>query len=101
MQNAALALAAGVGTAPLQRQLAQAVGLDEIRLAPSTRSGTTSGVVTAGKRLGDRIYVTYERTLATAADVLRMTYQLTRRWSVRTESGTSNAVDLLFTLSFD
>ena len=54
-----------------------------------------------GKRIGNRIYRTYEKSLSTAEDLVRVSYQLTRNWSVRTESSTTDAVDLLYTLSFD
>jgi translocation and assembly module TamB len=102
LQAAAMALAAGLGTAPLQRQLARAVGLDEIRIAPSSSSsGEQGGMLAVGKRISDRIYVTYEQSLTTATNIFRVSYQLTRNWSVRTESGTTDAVDIFYTLSFD
>lgn len=103
VQAAAVALAAGLGTAPFQQQLARAVGLDEVRLGSRAAAGSTdaSGVIAAGKRIGNRIYLTYEKSLSTAEDLVRVSYQLTRNWSVRTESSTTDAVDLLYTLSFD
>ncbi|MBK8018277.1 MAG: translocation/assembly module TamB domain-containing protein [Betaproteobacteria bacterium] len=102
MQTAAVAMAAGLGTSPLQKQLARAVGLDEVRLASGTTStGSATGVVAAGKRIGKRIYLTYERSLSTAEELFRVSYQLTRNWSVRTESSVTDAVDLLYSISFD
>lgn len=102
LQGAAVAMAAGLGTAPLQRQLAKAVGLDELRLgATTTATGQQSGLVTVGKRIGDRIYIAYEQTLTTAESVVRVSYQISRNWSIRTESGRTDAVDLFYTLSFD
>ena len=52
VQAAAVALAAGLGTAPFQQHLARAVGLDEVRLGTrAAAAGTdTSGVIAAGKR---------------------------------------------------
>ncbi|MBL8533957.1 MAG: translocation/assembly module TamB domain-containing protein, partial [Betaproteobacteria bacterium] len=58
-------------------------------------------VVAAGKRIGKRIYLTYERSLSTAEELFRVSYQLTRNWSVRTESSVTDAVDLLYSISFD
>ena len=102
MQTAAVAMAAGLGTSPLQKQLARAVGLYEVRLASGTTStGSATGVVAAGKRIGKRIYLTYERSLSTAEELFRVSYQLTRNWSVRTESSVTDAVDLLYSISFD
>ncbi len=100
MQSSAVALAAGLGTSPLQQQLARSVGLDEITFMPGTRD-SEGGVVAVGKQISDKIYVTQEIGLRAASNTLRVSYQLTRRWSVRTESGDTDAVDLFFTLSFD
>ncbi len=100
LQASAVALAAGLGTSPLQQQLAGAVGLDELRVGVSS-DGTQGGVIAVGKRISDRIYVSNERSLSTAANTLRITYQLSKRWSLRTESGDTDAVDLFFTISFD
>ena len=100
LQASAVAMAAGLGTAPLQQQLARAVGVDQITYAPST-DGTQGGVVAVGKRLSDKVYVSTQHSLSTASNTLRVSYQLSRRWSLRTESGATDAVDLFFTLSFD
>jgi translocation and assembly module TamB len=100
LQASAVALAAGLGTAPLQRQLAGAVGLDELRLGVSS-DGTQGGVVAIGKQVSDKIYVSSEQSLSTATNTLRISYQLSRRWSLRTESGVTDAVDLFYTISFD
>ena len=100
LQSSATALAAGLGTTPFQQQLARAVGVDEISFIPGTGQ-TQGGVVAVGKQLSDRIYVTQEIGTAAAQNTLRVSYQLTRRWSLRTESGHTDAVDLFFTFSFD
>jgi translocation and assembly module TamB len=100
LQSSAVALAAGLGTSPLQRQLAGAVGLDELRLGVSS-DGTQGGVVAIGKQVSDKIYVSSEQSLSTATNTLRISYQLSRRWSLRTESGVTDAVDLFYTISFD
>lgn len=100
LQSSAMALAAGLGTSPLQQQLASAVGLDELRVGVSD-DATQGGVVAIGKRVSDKIYVTSEQSLSTATNTLRISYQLSQRWSLRTESGVTDAIDLFFTLSFD
>jgi len=100
LQASAVAMAAGLGTLPLQQQLKRAVGLDEISYIPPT-GDMQGGVVEIGKRVSDRVYVSHQRGLSAATNTLRISYQLSRRWSLRTESGSTNAVDLFFTLSFD
>jgi translocation and assembly module TamB len=102
MQANAMALAAQFGTAPINAQLAKAVGLDEIRLMPSTGTGSsTGGVVSLGKRVAEKIYVTYEYSVSTATSAIMINYQLSKRWSIRTSTGTNDAVDLFYSLSFD
>ena len=98
-----MALAAQFGTASMNAQLAKAVGLDEIRVMPSTGTGsTTGGVVSLGKRLAEKVYVTYEYSVSKATSaIMAINYQLSQRWSVRTSTGTSDAVDLFYSLSFD
>jgi len=89
MQQAALGLLAGqVGSG-----LASGLGLDEI--------GLTDEGVSVGKRLGDELYVTYVQGLSGAASTLYLFYDITRRLTVRGQTGDSSAVDLIFTIAFD
>jgi len=101
LQRYAAAMAATVGTGNFQSQVAKAVGLDEIVVLPGTDPATDGGVIQVGKRIGDRIYVVLEQRLSTAQNVLRVNYQLARDWSLRLESGETDAVDLFYSLSFD
>ena len=100
LQASAVAMAAGLGTMPLQQQLARAVGLDEISYLPAT-DGSEGGVVAVGKRISDKVYVSHHHSVSTATNTLRVSYQLSRYWSLRTESGTTDAVDVFFTFPFD
>jgi translocation and assembly module TamB len=102
LQRYAAVLATAVGTGSFQSRVAQRVGLDEVTLTPSMEAEAPGGVLTLGKRLSDRIYVMFEQNLSAAESVFKLNYQLSRRWSVRTESGTqTDAVDLFYTWSFD
>jgi len=109
LQSAAALLLADVGTSPLQKKLAKGLGLDEIGIAASdtsTPGGTrntagTGGVVTLGKRLSERMYVMFEAGLGAAASAIKVNYQLSRRWSLRTESGRTEALDLFYSFSWD
>jgi translocation and assembly module TamB len=100
LQSSAVALAAGLGTTPFQQQLTQIVGVDEINFIPGAGQ-SQDGVVAVGKQISDKVYVTQEIGLRAAGNTLRVSYQLSRRWSLRTESGETDAVDIFFTLSFD
>jgi translocation and assembly module TamB len=89
MQKAALTLLAGkVGSG-----LASGLGVDEL--------GLSDEGVSVGKRLGDELYVTYVAGLSGAASTLYILYDITRRLTVRAQTGESSAVDLVYTFSFD
>jgi translocation and assembly module TamB len=67
----------------------------------ATTTGATQEVVAIGKRLGSRLMVTYEQGLRGVWSLLRLQYDLTRRLSLRAQTGTDTAIDLLYSLSFD
>ena len=93
--------------------LAQTFGLDvlSIRTGQVGASGDAGGagatasaqdsVVTLGKRLTRRLFVSYEQSLRGLQNLVRLQYEITERLSVRARAGTSNGVDLLWTLRYD
>jgi translocation and assembly module TamB len=119
--SAAGAIFGGPNGGGLTRSLANGLGLDQISLTqgnpnatgsllPTTtvagstaRSDSTSlssQIVTLGKRLGDNAYLSYEQSLVGAVNVVKLTYQLSRRLSLVGRAGTDNAADLTYTFSF-
>jgi len=105
LQQAALALFAG-NKSSRSDNLINAVGLDEVSLgqtATTNLDGTagTEATVKFGKRLSRDFYVAYERSLAGTLGTLYVFYDLSRRFTLRGESGTTNAVDLIFTTRYD
>lgn len=97
LQAAAGALLARGGTTrtPVDRRIARAVGLDEVALRGSGE--LQDQVVAFGKRLSDRLYVSYERGLGEfATNLVKLEYALGRRWSLRAESGTETSAWGLF-----
>lgn len=99
LQQAALAIMGGREG----RSVASRFGLDELSFSggSDTNTGTTGATVTLGKRLSDKLYATYEHSLAGAMGALFVYYELSRRWLLRGQAGERSAVDLIFTLSFD
>jgi translocation and assembly module TamB len=89
MQQAALGLAAG----QLSGKLASGLGLDELGLGESG--------VSIGKRISNELYLTYEAGLSGAASTLFIFYDITRRLTVRAQTGDASAVDLVFTIKYD
>ncbi len=89
MQQAALGLAAG----QLSGKLASGLGLDELGLGESG--------VTVGKRISNELYLTYQAGLSGAASTLFIFYDITRKLTVRAQTGDASAVDLVYTIKFD
>jgi translocation and assembly module TamB len=103
LQQAALALLGGKGKS-LSGGMADALGLDELSMrgASSNADGSsTSAAITLGKRLSRDIYVAYERSLAGTLGTFYIFYDLSRRFTLRAQTGEQSAVDLIFTLRYD
>lgn len=69
--------------------------------AGSLGSVAQSDVVTIGKRLSSRLYVSYEQGLRGVWNLVRIQYDISNRLSLRAQTGTENAVDLLWFYWFD
>ena len=103
LQQAALALLGGNGKG-LSGGLAEALGLDELsfRGSASNADGTTSAAaVTLGKRLSRNFYVAYERSVAGTLGTVYIFYDLSKRFTLRAQTGEQSAIDLIFTVPYD
>jgi translocation and assembly module TamB len=100
LQAAAGTLLARGESLPLDRRIARAVGLDEVTLRGA---GEAEGnVVAFGKRLSDRLYVSYEQGLGeVVSNLVKLDYALGRHWSLRAESGTTSGAGLFYRFSWD
>lgn len=104
LQQAAIALLAGRDGGALDGGLASALGLDALSFTGESSNAdgsTTAGALTLGKRIADNLYLSYERSLAGTLNTVSIFYDVTRRVTVRARAGSENAVDLIFTLSYD
>ncbi|HEU5175832.1 MAG TPA: translocation/assembly module TamB domain-containing protein [Burkholderiales bacterium] len=100
LQAAAGALLAGGDSVPLDRRIARKFGLDEIALRGTGE--LTDRVVAVGKRLSDRVYISYEQGIgAVASNLIKLDYALGRRWTLRAETGTSSGGGLFYRYSWD
>ncbi|MDO4683040.1 MAG: translocation/assembly module TamB domain-containing protein [Lautropia sp.] len=83
-------------------------GLQET-LAPKGLLGSSSGqddnaetgVVSLGKRINDRLFVSYEKGVKGVWSLLRIQYTLGRGFVLRAQTGSDNSVDVLRSISFD
>ena len=111
LQQAALALLGRKAGAT--GGIADAFGLDEISLRSGSDgdalptsgtgigTGATGATVTLGKRISRDFYVAYERSLAGTVGTLSIFYDLSRRFTLRGQTGEQSAIDLIFTLRYD
>ncbi|MBC7681697.1 MAG: translocation/assembly module TamB domain-containing protein [Ferruginibacter sp.] len=103
LQQAALALLGGNGKG-LSGGLASALGLDELSFSGSANKSdgsTSAAAVTFGKRLSRNFYVAYEHSLAGTLGTLYIFYDLSKRFTLRGQTGEQSAIDLIFTLQYD
>jgi len=97
LQTAALALLGGREG----RGLASHFGLDELSLSGVGDGSVAGASVTMGKRLSKRLYAAYEYGLSSASGTLLIFYELSRRWTLRSQTNENAAVDLIYRLTFD
>ncbi len=64
-------------------------------------ASTSANVVAVGKRIGSRLFLTYEQGLRGAWNLLKIQYDITRRLSLRAQTGSESALDLLYRYPFD
>jgi translocation and assembly module TamB len=82
-------------------QLGRAIGVDELSLRQKeTGDALKNQVVTVGKRLNARAYLSYEHGLSDVSGVTKFTYTLTPRITIVTRTGTEDALDLFYSFRF-
>ncbi|MBY0408776.1 MAG: translocation/assembly module TamB domain-containing protein, partial [Burkholderiaceae bacterium] len=104
LQQAALALLGrnGGGGGGVTANIASRLGLDEIGVkGPGAGEDATAAALTFGKRLSKDLYLTYERSLSGTLGTLYIFYDLSRRLTLRGQTGEKSAVDLIYTHQYD
>lgn len=102
LQQAALALLGRKGGGNTSAKIASRVGLDEIGFRGATPGDdASSAALTFGKRLSKDLYVTYERSLSGTLGTLYIFYDLSRRLTLRGQTGEKSAVDIIYTVKYD
>jgi translocation and assembly module TamB len=91
------------GTGGIQSKLANSLGIDELGVRQGTgqETGLANTVVTVGKRISSRLYLSFEQGAATATSVVRLRYKLTPRITLALQTGTNTALDVLYSWAFD
>jgi len=100
-QTAARSAATGLLNKLGGERVAKRIGLDELSFGKSAYGMGSEQVVSLGKNISERLAIGYEQSLAGAASVLRLTYQLSRSWAVVLRGGQVAGLDLSYTRRFD
>jgi translocation and assembly module TamB len=79
--------------------VANRLGLDE--LGVSYTKGVESTVITLGKRLSSRLYLSFDQGVGSATGLVKLRYTLNPRVSVQVQTGVNNAVDVFYSWRFD
>lgn len=100
LQEAAGSLLTQGAAAGVQSQIASAVGLDTIAVSRS-QDNLQQRIVTLGKRVSSRLYVSYQQGLEVASSIVLLRYTLSPRVTVEAETGTRSVFSLFYNFSFD
>ncbi len=97
---AAGALLGGSGSGGgFQERIANSLGVDELGL--SQAAGLESTVVTVGKKISSRAYLSFEQGATTASSLVKLRYKLNPRITLQFQTGTNTALDVLYSWAFD
>ncbi|MDT7835822.1 translocation/assembly module TamB domain-containing protein [Aquabacterium sp. OR-4] len=94
LQRAALALLSGDGQAPTDTLL-DTLGLTDFSVR-QTEGDVRDTVISLGKQLSRRWYLGYERSVNSTAGTWQLIYRIAQRFTLRAQSGSENAVDLIW-----
>lgn len=95
--SAALRLLGNAGT----KRLAQGIGVDTFSIGSSESGLNDQQVVNLGKAISEKFYLGYEQSLTSAASIAKLTWQMSRRWSIIGRAGAINGLDVLFSRRYD
>ena len=79
----------------LAQNIGNTFGLDEVSVG-GNGDDLDSAALVIGKYLSPRLYLNYSVGLLDAVNKLQLRYQLSRRWSLQTETGTATGGDILY-----
>ena len=79
-------------------------GVDEFSIEGETKlsdGSTRAAQLTVGKQLGERLYTSYTRSVASVQGLLSVYLKLTNNLAVRAQTGEANNVDLVWSRAYD
>ena len=100
LQSAAGSLLSRGAAAAVQSRIAGALGLDTLSVGTSDDS-LQQRIITVGKQLSSRLYLSYQQGLESAGSVVQLRYILSPRLSLEGEAGARSALSLFYNITFD
>lgn len=100
LQSAAAALLSEGAASGVQSQIATGFGLDQFSIGTSA-DNLQQRIVTLGKQISSKLYVSYQQGLEAARSVVLLRYTLTPRLTIEAEAGTQSAISLFYNFAFD
>lgn len=100
LQAAAGSLLTGGASAGAQSQLASHFGIDSFGVS-RTQDSLQQRIVTVGRQVSERMFVSVAQNLETSNPALRIRYVLSPRLSAEVEAGVSSFFSLFYNLAFD
>lgn len=82
-----------MGYKPLQVTAPGAIPADQ-------QAGITETVLTVGKYLTPKLYVSYGKSLFTGSNLFKLRYDIFKKWQIETQAGSESGADLFYKLEF-
>lgn len=82
-------------SALLFQQFGGKVGLDDVSVESGLKNDTS---LVLGRYLSPRLYISYGISLAEAINTIKMRYTIGDHWTIKTEAGTAQSADLVYTI---
>jgi translocation and assembly module TamB len=83
------------GSALLFQQFGSKVGLDDVSVESDINNDTS---LVLGRFLSPRLYVSYGVSLVESINTIKARYTIGDHWAIRTEAGTNQSADLVYTI---
>ena len=83
------------GSAMVFQQFGSKVGLDDVSVESDINNDTS---LVLGRYLSPRLYVSYGVSLVESINTIKARYTLGDHWTIRTEAGTNQSADLVYTI---
>ncbi|HOD36233.1 MAG TPA: translocation/assembly module TamB domain-containing protein [Syntrophales bacterium] len=101
LASAAEALLSGGGSESTLSKLRSQFGPDTVDIKSDKTGSTTQSIVTVGKYLQPKLYVSYGRSLFNEDYYITLRYTLSKRWEVESKAGAQTGANIYYRIEFD